>query len=156
VRGEHCHDPASFSEFSVLTEPDEMLTWRLRAEAAEALVQQAREQQAREAKSPLPGKTSSSKPRQHKSTERTTGSLPKHLVSLLAFARLHNIAEVTVQTHMDMGLFPVERGTWMDTDGAEVALALDAKGRAAFYHLYHSFPQFLSCPHCAHGYQGKD
>jgi excisionase family DNA binding protein len=85
--------------------------------------------------------------------ERTTGLLPKRFVSLLAFARLHNIAESTVQTHMDMGLFPVERGTWTDTDGMEVTLALDAKGRMAFYHLYQSFPQFMNCHHCFHGYQ---
>ncbi len=85
--------------------------------------------------------------------EHTTGTLPKRLVSLLAFARLHNIAESTAQTNMDMGLFPVKRGTWTDTDGTEVTLALDTKGRAAFYHLYQSFPQFMQCPHCSHGYQ---
>jgi hypothetical protein len=88
-----------------------------------------------------------------KARGRTTGPLPKRFLSLLAFAKLHNIAESMVQAHMDIGLFPVERGTWTDTDGTEVALVLDAKGRAAFYHLYHSFPQFLSCPHCVHGYQ---
>jgi hypothetical protein len=88
-----------------------------------------------------------------KARERTTGLLPKRFVSLLAFARLHNIAESTVQTHMDMGLFSVERGTWRDTDGMEVTLALDAKGRTAFYHLYRRSPQFLSCPLCSHGYQ---
>ncbi len=136
-----------------LLQQDDVLTWRLRAEATEAQVKRAQEQQVREGRTPLPGKTSSSKPRQHKRTERTTGSLPKQLVSLLAFAKLHNIAEATVQTHMDMGLFPVERGTWTDTDGTEVALALDAKGMAAFYHLYHRFPQFLRCSHCSHGYQ---
>jgi hypothetical protein len=136
-----------------LLQQDELLTWRLRAEAAEAQVQQAPEQQAREARSPVPAKTSSSKPRQRTKAERTTGPFPKQLVSLLAFARLHNIAESTVRTHMDIGLFPVERGSWMDADGTEVVLALDMKGRMAFYHLYHSFPQFLSCPQCAHGYQ---
>jgi hypothetical protein len=98
-------------------------------------VKQTREQQAKEARSPVQAKTASPRPRQHKSVERTTGPLPKQFVSLLAFARLHNIAESTVQTHMDMELFPVERGTWTDTDGTEVALALDAKGRAAFYPL---------------------
>jgi hypothetical protein len=103
----------------------------------------------------LSAKTSSSKPRQHKRTEHATGALPKQLVSLLAFARLHNIAESMVQMHVDMGLFPVERGNWMDTDGTEVVLALDAKGRAAFYHLYHSFPQFMNCSLCSHGYQNS-
>lgn len=135
-----------------LSQQDDVLTWRLRAETAETQVQQAREHQARKARSPLPDEASSSKPRQHKITGRT-GSLPKHLVSLLVFARQHNIAESTVQTHMNMGLFPVKQGIWMDTDGTEVTLALNAKGKAAFYHLYHSSPQFMSCPLCAHGYQ---
>jgi DNA-binding transcriptional MerR regulator len=46
-----------------------------------------------------------------KARERTTGPLPMQFVSLLAFARRHNIAESTVQTHMGLGLFPVERPT---------------------------------------------
>lgn len=88
-----------------------------------------------------------------KAQESTTGPLPKRLVSLLAFAKLHNISESMVLTHMDMGLFPVERGAWMEADGTKVTLALDAKGKAALYHLYQGFPQFLSCRYCSHGYQ---
>ena len=88
-----------------------------------------------------------------KRRERTTESLPKQFVSLLAFARHHNVAEATVQTHMDMGLLPVKRGAWKDADGTEVTLALDVKGKTAFYQLYCSFPHFMKCPQCSHGYQ---
>jgi excisionase family DNA binding protein len=88
-----------------------------------------------------------------KARERTTGPLPKQLVSLLVFARHHNVAETTVQTHMGMGLLPVKQGGWTDADGMEVTLALDASGKAAFYQLYRSFPYFMKCHHCSHGYQ---
>ena len=44
----------------------------------------------------------------------------EEFVSLSAFARHHNVAEATVQTHMGMGLLPVEQGGWMDADGMEV------------------------------------
>jgi len=91
--------------------------------------------------------------RRVKVRERMTGPLPKQFVSLLTFARLHNIAESTAQTHMSMGLLPVERGTWTDADGTVVTLALDGKGRMAFYQLYRSFPQFVNCHQCSHGYQ---
>jgi predicted DNA-binding transcriptional regulator AlpA/uncharacterized coiled-coil protein SlyX len=85
--------------------------------------------------------------------QRTIGLLPKNFVSLLAFAGHHNVAESRVQTHADMGLLPVKRGEWVDAEGTNVTLALDATGRMAFYHLYRSFPQFMKCPHCPHGYQ---
>jgi hypothetical protein len=88
-----------------------------------------------------------------KARERTTGPLPKQFVSLLVFARHHNVAESTVQTHMGMGLLPIKCGEWTDTDGTIVTLALDAKGRAAFYQLYRSFPHFMKCHHCSHCYQ---
>lgn len=85
--------------------------------------------------------------------ERTTGLLPKQFISLLAFARYHNVAESTVQTHMDMGVLPIKRGTWTDADGTEVILALDIKGRTAFYQMYQNLPHFLKCSQCPHGYQ---
>lgn len=84
--------------------------------------------------------------------ERTTGPLPKQFVSLLTFANLHNVAEAKVKTHVDMGLLPVKRGEWTDTEGTAVMLAFDAQGRKAFYHLYHDLPQLLRCDHCPHGY----
>jgi hypothetical protein len=84
--------------------------------------------------------------------ERTTGPLPRNSVPLLAFARLHNVAESKVQTHMDMGLLPVKRGEWTDADGSIVTLALDVKGRAAFFQISHEFPIFLACKQCPHGY----
>lgn len=85
--------------------------------------------------------------------ERLTGPLPQNLVSLLAFARLHNIAEATVQTHVNMQLLPAKHGEWADADGIIVTLALDVKGKAAFFQIYREFPMFLACKRCPHGYQ---
>lgn len=87
-----------------------------------------------------------------KRQERTTGPLPKQFVSLLAFARHHNVAETKVETHADMGLLPVKRGEWTDTNSAVVTLALDAKGKKAFYQLYRGIPLFIKCKRCPHGY----
>jgi len=91
-----------------------------------------------------------SKPHHRKSAERTTGPLPKYLVSLQAFARHHCVAETKVQTHVDLDLLPAKRGEWVGTDGAVVTLALDAKGRSAFYQIYHGVPPFVECQHCPH------
>lgn len=85
-----------------------------------------------------------------KKRERTTGPLPRHLVSLLTFARHHHVAQAKVQTHTDMGLLPVKRGEWTDADGTLVTLALDAKGKAAFSQLYHGTPLFIPCKLCPH------
>jgi hypothetical protein len=94
-----------------------------------------------------------SKPRQvSPAKERTTGPLPKRFVSLLAFAKLHNVAESTVQTHVGMGLLPAKRGEWTEAEGTLVTLALDAKGKAAFFQIYREFPMFLACKPCPHGY----
>ncbi len=87
-----------------------------------------------------------------KTRERTTGPLPKHLVSLLAFADHHSVAHTRVQTHVDIGLLPAKCGEWTDRDGTLVTLALDAKGRHAFYRLYHGVPPFLECKMCPHSY----
>lgn len=85
-----------------------------------------------------------------KAREHTTGPLPKRFVSLLAFARSHNMTESKVLTHVDMRLLPVKRGEWMDRDGTRVALALDSSGRTAFYQLYHGVPPFVECLQCPH------
>lgn len=129
---------------------DKLLEWQLRAEAAEAQLNARQEQRPREANPSLPARSSSPKPRPRKSAERTTGPLPKHLVSLLAFAKGHNVAETKVQTHMNIGLLPVKHGEWTDNDGTGVTLALDGKGRAAFYQLYREVPPFLQCSQCPH------
>lgn len=89
-------------------------------------------------------------PRMTKARERTRGPLPKTLVSLLAFARLHNVVETKVRTHVDINLLPAKRGEWTDHDGTVVTLALDAKGRAAFHQLYHGIPPFIECKQCPH------
>ncbi len=85
-------------------------------------------------------------------TERVTGSLPRHLISLLAFARLHSVSETKVLIHVDSNLLPVKRGEWTDHDGMVITLALDAKGRKAFYQLYRDLPYFIRCGQCPHGY----
>lgn len=85
--------------------------------------------------------------------ERTTGPFPNHLVSLLPFAQIHNVAEGKVQTHVEMGLLPAKRGEWTDSDGAKVTLALDGKGRQAFYRIYHDVPPFVSCLQCPHQHE---
>jgi excisionase family DNA binding protein len=87
-------------------------------------------------------------------TERLTGSLPRNLVALLAFARLHSVPETKVLTHAswDMALLPIKRGEWIDHNGTVVKEALDAKGRKVFYQLYRELPSFLCCGQCPHGY----
>ena len=80
--------------------------------------------------------------------ERTTGPLPKHLVSLLTFADHHNVAQTKVQTHVDIRLLPGKHGEWTDTDGTVVTLALDSSGRAAFHQIYHELPSFIPCKQC--------
>ena len=128
---------------------DKLLEWQLRAEEAGAQLNAQQEQWSREADPSLLAR-SSSKPRPRKSAERTTGQLPKHLVSLLIFAGQHNVAETRVQTHVGIGLLPVKQGDWRDTNGAVVTQALDAKGRQAFYQIYQGVPPFLACSQCPH------
>jgi len=92
-----------------------------------------------------------SRPRQASPVkERTTGSLPRQCISLLAFAQLHNVAEAKVLAHMDTGLLPVKRGEWTDTDGSVVTLALDPVGKRAFHQIYHGVPPFFECSQCPH------
>src|SRR5260370_35034486 len=55
--------------------------------------------------------------RSPKSEERTTGPLPKRLVSLVAFARHHNVAEGKVQTHISIRLHPINQCTRRERDG---------------------------------------
>jgi len=83
---------------------------------------------------------------------RTPRPLSRNLVSLLTFAQLHNVAETKVLTHVDINLLPAKRGEWTDHDGTVVTLALDEKGRQAFYQLYRDLPHFLRCGQCPHGY----
>lgn len=83
---------------------------------------------------------------------RITGPLPRQFVSLTAFAQFHSVSETTVLTHAgkDMALLPAQHGEWTDRDGTLVTLALDAKGRHAFYRLYHGVPPFTECDQCPH------
>ena len=94
------------------------------------------------------------RPSSRRPRERTTGSLPRHLVSVLALAELHRIPQQKVLTHIEVSLLPVHQGTWTDYDGQEVTLAFDAKGRRAFHHLYHEMPLFVPCSRCPHALPG--
>lgn len=102
---------------------------------------------------PVPSRTPTTRKRVMR--ESTSGPLPKHLVSVFAFARLHGIAEQKVQTHIDIHLLPVHRGTWIGAEKQAVSLTFDAKGQQAFYHLYHEILWFVTCPHCPHGLAGQ-
>jgi len=86
--------------------------------------------------------------------ERTTGPLPRHLVSVLVYAKLHRIPEHKVLTHIEISLLSVHRGTWTDHDGQPVTMAFDAKGRQAFHYLYHKTPLFVPCTRCPHELPG--
>jgi hypothetical protein len=132
---------------------DKLLEWQLRAEAAEVQLHRQDGQQRKEKTgSPSSANSLSSKRHRRKHAERTTGPLPKQLVSLVAFAKQHSVPEQTVVTHttMDLPLLPAKRGEWTDTDGTTVTLALDTKGKVAFYQLYRELPLFLRCDQCPH------
>jgi hypothetical protein len=129
---------------------DKLLEWQLRAEAAEAGRHARDGQQGKEETGTLlPARF---KRHQRKRAERTTGPLPRHLVSLFTFASRHNMPEQRVLTHvtMDIPLLKAVHGEWTNTDGTAITLALDSAGRAAFYQLYHEMPSFVACDQCPH------
>src|SRR5205807_1640091 len=88
------------------------------------------------------------RPSSRRPRESTTGPLPRHLISVLAFAELHRIPEQKVQAHVEISLLPVLRGAWTDHDGQLVTLAFDAKGRWAFHQIgdIQNPASFLSAP----------
>lgn len=94
--------------------------------------------------------TSSGGKKQRLPKVRMTGSLPGSLVSLTEFADLHNIAQKTAVTGVEIKLIPALRGTWQSKDGAPISLALDGKGRAAFFQSYNSTATFTPCHQCPH------
>ena len=111
----------------------------------QALEQQVKQLLTRSARS------GTARPSSGQKRERTTGPLPVHLVSVLAFAQQHRIPEQKVLTHIEISLLPVHKGVWTDHDGQEVALAFDAKGRQTFHSsLYHESPWFTPCMRCPH------
>ncbi|MBV9691666.1 MAG: helix-turn-helix domain-containing protein [Ktedonobacteraceae bacterium] len=101
-----------------------------------------------------PGASKEQRPAASRKRHATTGPLPRHLVSVLAFAELHRIPQQKVHTHIEINLLPVHKGTWTDHDEQEVMLAFDAKGRQAFHHLYHEMPLFVPCSRCPHTLPG--
>ena len=101
-----------------------------------------------------PGASKSERSSSSRKRHSTTGPLPRHLVSVLAFAELHRIPEQKVLAHIEISLLRVHRGTWTDHDGQLVTLALDAKERQAFHHLYHETSFFVPCKTCPHALPG--
>jgi hypothetical protein len=100
------------------------------------------------------GASKAERPSASRKRHSTTGPLPRQLVPVLAFAELHGIPEQKVLAHIEISLLHVYRGTWIDHDGKEVTLALDAKERQAFHHLYHETPFFVPCKRCPHALPG--
>jgi predicted DNA-binding transcriptional regulator AlpA len=94
--------------------------------------------------------TSRVQPSSRRPRERTTGPLPRHLVSVFAFAELHRIPEEKMLTHIDISLLPVHRGAWTDHDEQPVIMAFDAKAQQAFHQIYHEMPLFVPCIRCPH------
>jgi hypothetical protein len=82
--------------------------------------------------------------------ERATGPLPRQFAPLLTFTEQHNVSEAKALAAIEVHYVPVRRGAWTDRDGTVVTMALDAKGRQAFYQLYHGVPPFAECEHCPH------
>jgi hypothetical protein len=102
-----------------------------------------------------PGASKAERPSPSRNRHSTTGPLPRHLVSVLAFAELHRIPQQKVHAHIEVSLLPVHKGAWTDHDGQEVKLAFDAKGRQAFHQLYHESPWFDPCTRCPHTLPGQ-
>src|SRR5947209_4581176 len=117
-----------------------------RIAALERRVEVLEQQVQRGLRRPEAAKPSRPSPR----AELTTGPLPRHLVSLPAFAEKHNVAEHKVLAAITMGLLPVKCGEWTDQHGTLVTRALDTKGRQAFYQIYQGVPPFVPCEQCPH------
>jgi excisionase family DNA binding protein len=75
--------------------------------------------------------------------------LPLDLVSLSAFAEDHAIPwSAVTKAVKDYELFP-ERGIWKD-GWRTVKVAIDERGRATFYDLFHTHAKFKRCDECPH------
>ena len=75
--------------------------------------------------------------------------LPLDLVSLSAFAEDHAIPwSAVTKAVKDYELFP-ERGIWKD-GWRTVKVAIDERGRATFYDLFHTHVKFKRCDECPH------
>ena len=75
--------------------------------------------------------------------------LPLDLVSLSAFAETHGVPwSAVTKAIKDYELFP-ERGTWKD-GWRTIKVAIDERGRATFYELFHTHVKFKCCDECPH------
>jgi hypothetical protein len=76
-------------------------------------------------------------------------SLPGDLVTLESFCLAHGVAKQTAMKGRASGRLPVVQGDWK-SGRALVRYALDARGRAVFWLLWHALPTFHECEHCPH------
>ena len=75
--------------------------------------------------------------------------LPLDLTSLAAFAEVHGIPwSAVTKAIKDYELFP-ERGTWRD-GYRTVKVAIDERGCATFYEVFHRHARFRECEECPH------
>lgn len=75
--------------------------------------------------------------------------LTPELVAWRKFARLHGIAETTVDKAIKSGRLPTVAGEW-HIGRTIYREGLDAAGRHAFYEQYHTNERFTPCPDCPH------
>lgn len=75
--------------------------------------------------------------------------LPKTLASRSAFAALHHVPDSVVARACNSGKIAAAKGKWL-YQSRVIYQALDARGRADFYHQFYTRPDFTPCKQCPH------
>jgi hypothetical protein len=121
----------------------ERLEYRL-----DQILQEVRENAVGKKKTPV-RRTSKKRKRLGRGEIYLDSILPIDLVSLSAFAELHAIPWSAVSKAIrNYELFP-ERGIWKN-GWRTVRVAVDERGRATFYDLFHRHVKFKRCDDCPH------
>jgi hypothetical protein len=112
------------------------------------ILKEVRENAASKKKAPA-RRTSKKRKRLRRGEIYLDSLLPLDLVSLSAFAEEHGVPwSAVTKAIKDYELF-VERGTWKD-GWRTVKVAIDERGRATFYDLFHQHAKFKGCEDCPH------
>lgn len=82
-------------------------------------------------------------------------SLPRTLVPLRVFAKLHEIDMKAADRASESGKISVKTGNWL-YESRVVAKALDADGQRTFYDYFSTKEGFTRCDQCPHGAQEQD
>jgi len=82
-------------------------------------------------------------------------SLPRTLVPLRVFAKLHEIDMKAADRASESGKISVKTGNWLYESRA-VAKALDVEGQRTFYDYFSTKEGFTRCEQCPHGAQEQD